>query len=100
MSNPAREAASVAAGRPTAGERFFFDNNGYLLLEDFLAPDHVAALTAALQRAIERRRAPGYSREHLTAFGDCLEGPNFRIFHLLDEASLFLDLLDYPPMLE
>ena len=41
---------------PTDAERFFFDNNGYLVLEDFLAPDRVADLYAALERTIERRR--------------------------------------------
>ena len=86
--------------RPTQSERFFFDNNGYLVLENFLAPGHVAALLRALERAIERRRSPEYGREHPTAFQDKLEGPNYRIFHLLDEDPLFLDLMDYPPMLE
>ena len=43
---------------PTDAERFFFDNNGYLVLENFLAPDRVAALYAALERTIERRRDP------------------------------------------
>ena len=27
-------------------------------------------------------------------------GPNYRILHLLDEDPLFLDLMDYPPILE
>ncbi len=96
--------ASVSKGsgeelHPTAAERFFFDNNGYLVLPDFLAADHVAALIAALDRAIAHRRAPDYRREHPTAFRDALGGPNVRIFHLLDEGSLFLDLLDYAPIM-
>jgi ectoine hydroxylase-related dioxygenase (phytanoyl-CoA dioxygenase family) len=88
------------ASHPTAGERFFFDNNGYLVLEDFLAPEHVAALIGAVERTIERRKSPDYKREHPTAFPDNLAGPNFRIFHLLDEDPLFLDLMDYGPMME
>lgn len=84
----------------SARERFFFDNNGYLVLENVLAPDHVAALIGALERAIVRRRAPGYRREHPTAFPDALEGPNYRIFHLLDEDPLFLELIDYPPIMK
>ena len=30
--------------KPTATERYFFDNNGYLVLERFLEKDHVAQL--------------------------------------------------------
>jgi ectoine hydroxylase len=86
--------------RPSQSERFFFDNNGYLVVEDFLAREHVAALLGALERAIRRRQSPGYTREHPTAFPERLEGPNYRIFHLLDEDPLFLDLMDYPPILE
>ena len=29
--------------QPTPSERFFFDNNGYLVLENFLSESHVAA---------------------------------------------------------
>src|SRR5262249_35582182 len=86
--------------RPTPAERFFFDNNGYLALEGFLDADHLAALRAALARAVARRRSPEYHREHPPAFPERLEGPNVRIFHLLDEDPLFLDLMDYPPLME
>ena len=55
---------------PTDAERFFFDNNGYLVLEDFLVPNRVAALYAALERTIERRRDPQFKREHDPAFAD------------------------------
>src|SRR4051794_35538694 len=85
---------------PTAAERFFFDNNGYLVLENFLSADHVHALLTALQRAIERRTGAGYQRAHPTAFPEQLDGPNSRVFPLLDEAPLFLDLMAPPPMLE
>ena len=84
---------------PTAAERFFFDNNGYLLLEDFLSPSHVAALNDALQKTVARRHSAAYQREHEPAFAERLEGANARIFHLLDEDPLFLDLLDYAPMM-
>lgn len=83
----------------SASERFFFDNNGYLVLEDFLPAEWVARLTKALEQAIERRRSPEYHREHPTTFSENLAGPNYRIFHLLDEDPVFLDLLDYPPMM-
>ena len=32
----------------TDAEKFFFENNGYLVLEDFLTPSHVAILRNAL----------------------------------------------------
>ena len=84
---------------PTDAERFFFDNNGYLILEDFLAPDRVAALYAALERTIERRRDPQFRREHEPAFADRLDEPNVRVMHLLAEDPLFLEMLDYEPMM-
>src|SRR5687768_7842597 len=100
MIDASRENPESSAFGLTAGERFFFDNNGYLLLEGFLAPGHVERLVEALERAVERRRSPGYSREHPTAFPEKLEGPNARIFHLLDEDPLFLELMDHAPMME
>ena len=84
---------------PTESERYFFDTHGYLVIEDFLSPDHVEALRAAVERTVERRRSTAYMREHDPAFPERLEGPNARIFHLLDEDPLFLDLLNYEPMM-
>ena len=84
---------------PTDAERFFFDNNGYLVLEDFLAPDRVAALYAALERTIERRRDSQFRREHEPAFADRLDAANVRVMHLLAEDPLFLEMLDYEPMM-
>ena len=48
---------------PTVAERFFFDTNGYLVLEDFLPADRTAALYGAVERVIARREAPGFARE-------------------------------------
>ena len=84
---------------PTDAERFFFDNNGYLVLEDFLAPDRVGALYAALERTIERRRDSQFRREHDPAFADRLDAANVRVMHLLAEDPLFLAMLDYEPMM-
>jgi len=84
---------------PTAAERFFFDNNGYLVLEDFLSLSHVEALRAALAKTVAHRRSARYQREHEPAFAERLEGANTRIFHLLDEDPLFLYLLDYEPIM-
>ncbi|MCY3737678.1 MAG: phytanoyl-CoA dioxygenase family protein [Gemmatimonadaceae bacterium] len=84
---------------PTQAERFSFDVNGYLVLEEFLAPGRVEALFAALERTIERRRSPGFRREHDPAFADRLDGPNARVMHLLDEDPQFLEMLDHGPMM-
>ena len=89
----------MTENHPTTAERFFFDNNGYLVLEDFLSPELTSGLREATERAIAHRRSPGYKREHPTAFPEALTGPNYRIFHLLDESPLFLEMLDYPPMM-
>ena len=84
---------------PTQAERFLFDNNGYLVLEDFLAPALVDSLNAALARTITRRRDPGFKRAHDPAFEDKLGSKNARVMHLLAEDPLFLDMLDYEPMM-
>ena len=85
---------------PTVAERFFFDTNGYLVLEDFLPADRTAALYGAVERVIARREAPGFAREHEPAFADRLDVPNKRVMHLLAEDPLFLEMLDYSPMLD
>jgi ectoine hydroxylase len=91
---------AAPTSHPTASERFFFDNNGYLVLEGFLPEDLVTKLVGAIETGIDRRKAPGCRREHPTAFPDRLEGPNHRIFHLLDEDPLFLQLMEFAPMME
>ena len=41
---------------PSADQRYSFETDGYLVLESFLSPDHVARLRAALQQTIAGRR--------------------------------------------
>jgi hypothetical protein len=82
----------------TPSDRYFFDNNGYLLLENFLSPDHVARLMEALFRVFARRRAllqagaPRMPSDHA-------DGDSMRIFYILDDDPLFLEMLDWPPIL-
>jgi ectoine hydroxylase-related dioxygenase (phytanoyl-CoA dioxygenase family) len=83
----------------TPAERFRFDNDGFLVLENFLAPDHVAHLLAALDRAIARRREqlaaePARSRTTLVN-----GAKSTRILYILEEDPLFLELLDWAPLL-
>ncbi len=83
---------------PTPAERFFFDNNGYLVLERFLAADHVARLLAAVQRNVERRRALKEQGVPHTGMTD-VHGENARLFYILADDPLFLEMLDWPPIL-
>ncbi|MCB0095144.1 MAG: phytanoyl-CoA dioxygenase family protein, partial [Caldilineaceae bacterium] len=52
---PAAVTASLTDITPS--ERFFFESNGYLVLENFLSDEHVARLQVALDRVITQRRA-------------------------------------------
>lgn len=88
------------ATHPTDIERFFFDNNGYLLLEEFLPTALVESLITVVERTIERRRNNQSNHEHHPAFPDQLGKVNARVMHLLAEDPLFLDLLDYKPTME
>lgn len=57
-SRPAPAAPSlVEPGRLTGAQRRFFDENGYLLVEDALTPEELAATRAAADRAEARWRA-------------------------------------------
>ncbi len=80
---------------PTQAERFFFDNNGYLVLEGLLREDLVAQLLETLHRTVARRRALQEREIPHTGMTD-IQGDNTRIFYILDDDPLFLELLDYP----
>ena len=84
---------------PSADERYSFETDGFLVVESFLDRDHVARLRAALQRAIARRRelerrgTPHFARPGVEDPGST------RIFYLLADDPLFLELADYPPVM-
>jgi ectoine hydroxylase-related dioxygenase (phytanoyl-CoA dioxygenase family) len=83
---------------PTSAERYFFENNGYLTLEGFLTPEHVALLRERLERMLARRReqvAAGVAHTGMTS----VNGTNTRAFYILDDDPAFLDLLDYAPLM-
>ncbi|MDB6167915.1 MAG: phytanoyl-CoA dioxygenase [Verrucomicrobia bacterium] len=92
--SPATSAATL-----TEAERFTFDNSGYLVLENFLQPDHVARLTGALDQVIAHRRgllAADPARSRLTL----VNGPaSTRILYILEDDPLFQQLLDWPALL-
>jgi ectoine hydroxylase len=87
----------MGEARPTAGERFFFETSGFLVLERFLSEEHVRRLLAALDGAIARRRAPQETQQPYTGMTQ-VQGPNTRVFYILADAPLFLELLDWPPL--
>ena len=102
MSTPAPTPSSV----PTAAESYHFATQGYLVLENFLAPAHVAQLQAALAPAVQRRRSaqpagwkavwPPRNRHDLTqAHGE----KSTRILNILEDDPLFLELLTWPALL-
>jgi len=83
---------------PTDAERFFFDNHGYLVLERFLPEARVQDLLKAVHRSVERRRAwreRGVPHTGMTH----LNGESARIFYILDDDPLFLEMLDWSPMM-
>ena len=102
MASPATldaPATAPAHPGPTAAERFTFDNTGYLVLERFLKPDHIARLLTALERAVRRRRAqvaadPAYARNTL------INGArSTRLLYILEDDPLFLELVDWAPLM-
>lgn len=84
---------------PTQAERFFFDNNGYLVLENFLSTDHVQRLNETLERVIVRRRQLQAEGTPHTGMTRPMGEQSTRIFYILDDDPLFLELLDWPPMM-
>ena len=82
--------------RPTASERYFFETNGYLVLEDFLPLERVAELLQRLQVTIAKRRAgqgTPLQNEQTRA-----QGQDTRIFHILDDDPAFTDMIDPPKL--
>ena len=80
---------------PTPTERAGFETNGYLVIQEFLPPDLVERLReAALSDAVRRRRIEeaGQTRLGMTH----LHGKNIRLFYLLEDDPLFLDMVDLP----
>lgn len=80
---------------PTHAERFRFDNEGFLVVEDFLDESHVARLDSALRNSVARRRRLHLGGEAHTGI-TAIDGESTRIFHILDDDPSFLELLDWP----
>lgn len=96
MSQPTTETTQAT---PTPAERFFFDTYGYLVLENFLTPAHLADLKIALARVIGQRRTLKQQEIAHTGMTQIKGDRSTRIFYILDDDPLFLDLLDWPAMM-
>ena len=83
----------------TQAQRFFFDANGYLVLENFLDRDHVSRLLDALARVATRRREQQRAGVAHTGITRLMGEQSTRIFYILDDDPLFLELLDWPAMM-
>ena len=84
--------------KPTQAERFFFDNNGYLVLERLLTDDHAARLLETLNRVVARRRV--LQERGIPHTGMIrIQNDNTRIFYILDDDPVFLELLDWPAIM-
>ena len=97
--NSTNESAVTEVSRPTHAERFFFDNNGYLVVEDFLKEDHINALTEALLRVVARRREQQEKGISHTGHTQINGARSARILYILDDDPLFLQMLDWPPIM-
>jgi len=89
----------------SATERFHFETQGYLVLENFLTPEHTAQLLTALEHATARRRAaqpaghkavwPPKVPADLTQLNGA---KSTRLLNILDDDPLFQELLDWPAL--
>lgn len=98
MSDSPAAAASAPAMHPTEAEREAFARDGYLVLPGFLDEAHVAHLRQRLRAVIDRRLAgEGTALQNEATHPG--EGPDARIFHILEDDPAFLELIDPPAMM-
>ena len=98
MSTQTLDAPAATTGL-TDAEKFFFDTKGYLVLENFLSADHVARLLATLDTSIKKRRAAAKAERPQTGFSQFKSERSARLFYILDDDPLFLELMDWPAIL-
>ena len=79
-------------------DKFFFDNNGYLVLEQFLDSELTTDLLQAVKQVASLRRKLCAEEVEHTGMTH-INGQNTRYFYILDDHPLFLIMLDYPPIM-
>ena len=91
----------IAAAKtgPTPDERFLFDTQGYIVLENFLSADHVARLLKVTDAVIARRRELSRSSSPQTGFTQTIGKNSTRVLYILDDDPLYLELLDWPAIM-
>jgi len=97
-------AETLSAPAPTVlaltdAERFAFETDGFIVRENFLSPDHVARLVDATHRAVAKRREQIRTNQKQTGFTQTKSEESTRIFYILDDDPLFLELLDWPAIM-
>lgn len=73
----------------TQAQRYFFEANGYLVIEDALAPDELARVRAAADEAEARWRSD-------TTWGGVRRPDLEQVMGILEYSPLFLDLAENP----
>ena len=84
----------------TDAQQFFFENNGYLVLDNFLTASHVETLRDALAEVIEKRRECEEQGLTETGMTHIHGAKSTRIFYILGDHPAFLELLDWQPILQ
>ena len=69
-------------------EKFFFDNNGYLVLEQFLDLNLTKDLLQTVKHVANRRRKLVSDKIEHTGITQ-IDGKNIRYFYILDDDPLF-----------
>ena len=77
----------------TDAEKFFFENNGYLVLENFLTSSHIETLRGALAESIEKRREREEKGLPQTGMTHIHGEKSTRIFYILGDHSSVLGAL-------
>ena len=83
----------------TEEQRIFFEDKGYLIIEEFLEQVHIAELRSALAESISIRRECETNGNPQTGMTHIHGEKSTRIFYILGDHPLFLELLDWEPMM-
>ena len=86
--------APLVAADPLAGVKQGLDENGFCIIPDVLPPETVAVLRQRVLDQAQAERALGLTTDNLA------EGPNERVFMLVNKGPCLVDLVTHPLALE
>ncbi len=95
----AQTLTAPAPAIPSAAERFQFENDGFLVIENFLKPDHVARLFDATHRTARKRLELNRTGGKQIGYTHTKSEKSARFFYILDDDPLFLELMDWPAIM-